>query len=354
KLDSFTVTGSNDVAENYNLLNPEVTCSLVINRRQIQIQVVLEDGKYSIELDEEVPTEDFEDVSGSEFGFAADDLSNITAVYSYVYLGADGNSASTSVDREDVNKTIGIYEISVEFKEATVNGNVLGNYRITENLSAELEVTARKVTVEPMYNGADRAYNGEALKESDFTFRHWHGDNESELGFDESFVPEYEFLFDNGKVQSTDFPVNAGTYTVTINFKNINPNVYTLTYSDTVLTVTIFKRTLVATVNYDASQYADLTYSFDLLPTSSISISDTDENGDTGILDCDKGEDGVYIDWYFYNDVMNTDVVYNYAGTDEIIFTLEGDANGNYQLQTENSGVTFTVKKAPLYVTPNS
>ncbi len=346
KFVSFTVTGTNDVVENYNLLNPEEWCKLVINRREIQIQAVLNGNDFfSIERYDDLPEEGFED-----FTFVEEDLANLTPVYSYGYLGVDGTSEPQEVAKEDVNQTRGTYELYVDFTETEEDGNVLGNYLITENLPATLEVTARRVTVEAVYNGEERQYNGEALEATDFSFNHWHGDNKSELGFYDDFEAEYELLFTKDGEESNDLPVNAGTYSVKIRVTNADESVYLVSDSQTEVTVTISKRVLVATAHYDASEFEGITYNYGLLPTS-VTVTDTDENGDIGILDKDV-EKGVKIDFVFYNDKLRKEVVYNYAGVDEIRFKIAGDKDKNYQLSTASSGETFTVSPAKIYVTP--
>ncbi|MDE7082448.1 MAG: hypothetical protein K2O89_01930 [Clostridia bacterium] len=326
---SFKVEGTNDVAENYNLTTDvsSLTCALKIQQRDVTVEVV----SRTIERPEITATPLFDEDFTDEFVGNDRDI----AEYYYTYFNENGEEVT------DV-ATKGVYTVKITF---TGSALILNNYDITAK-DGKLTITARQVGATPVYSGGEVVYSGVAVDPADcFGYEDWHATDPSEKGFAEDYNPTPRFVFTDEKGNTTYAPVNAGTYTVTVEFPDLDEDEYYFTGSDEI-TFTIKQKTVSVSVSYDPSEYENLVYGYNKLPVGSITVTEE------GILPED--EDLYSVKSFFYNLTQDKETVYDLAGDYEIRARLNNEY-GNYVIDEDTVwDAIFTVQKATLYVKPVS
>ncbi len=348
KLASFTVTGANTVAENYSLDTAAsvLECNLEITVRKITVTVNDRSIERPATTIDPVADESFVSESNGSFGFTDADLSKLTPVYSYSYKQANGTFKPVSV--AEVN-AIGDYKVEVKFEGSAT---VLNNYDITYK-AGNLEITARKVAVKAIYTGGEIEYDGEAVDPTSDKWKDMFGYEDKHVGHDddgfaEGYEPAPRYVFTNVITKkTTNAPVNAGTYRLTVEFPDVDPNEYHIDSSEYIL-FTIEQRTVRVTVECDLNDYQNLKYSHSLLPKGSIKVTDADNR----ILEKDRG--AYYLYGSFFNLTQSTETEYDLAGDYEIMARLNNEY-GNYKIAEDTEWVNkFSVATVRIYVKPVS
>ncbi len=331
-LTDFTV--ENGLTANYSLVNKsalengEIFCNLTIDKRDISFAVI----DASIELGNDIPKASYT-VGG--YGFVGEEQNELVPVYTYYAIGEGG--ALTPVTEEELNVR-GEYAVGLSFIDE--NG-VLDNYNVVGNEYGILEITARKVTVNIMYTGGDFTYNGDPISLDGLTYSHVHTTNPTESGFLADNIPEHRYSFTDAKGNvAYDAPVNAGTYTVKVEFLNVDEDDYAI-YNEGSVTITVKPREV--TVEITCNGYDDLIYTNTNLSRDGVEIAFN------GILEKDEGD--YTVDWYFYNKTMGRRVTVDYSGDYYVMPEVKG-ANDNYVIVDYEPTVLFTIAKITVYVTP--
>lgn len=301
------------IAEDGNTLS----CTLTIKPRDLTVKVM--DRKVELGTDEEYTTDHI------VTDFIGSDLENA------------GASFNATLDAVKPAGAVAQYTVTVEF----ANADVMNNYNVVKNESGTLVIVHRWVEVAPEYTEEKSfVYNGEAVPAEYFDISHVHK-SESQLeaddlyGFREEDVAKmyavYTFvnvMDENDIYTDGEFPVNAGTYTVTVKLYGIDEYVieddYFVEYKS--VTFTIEKRNVTLATQNDVENGGITEFVYDNKEPAykAILVEDTSAYGDgeCGIIgELPEAEFELYIN--------NEKAEKFNAGTYQVRATFEGIENYN-------------------------
>lgn len=322
----FTVNGG--IADNYSVAEEsKLSCNLTISPKNITVTVFSRTGVDAVER----PTDPTAlPVEGEDFDksvFLGSDALSLEWEYTYYFGEKSPENLVTNV------KAIGDYTVELKI---TGNADILNNYNIT-TADGTLEITARQVTVKPLFDG--KVYDGEPINLNDVYYTHWHTNVEPmEDGFleneDKNFTFTYYF---NGSLTP---PVNADTYKLEVVVSGYDEEIYHIEYEET--EIEIEKRPVTATVTL-GSGFSNLVYSHAALPTD-ITLS----TGDFVQKDIDN--DAAHLNYVISHFERGDNPAMTFAGN--YIVRAEAD-NDNYVINNIDSVFPmFYVNRITVYMGP--
>lgn len=223
-VDKFTVVAfadGRDVSGNYRLGDFENSSDIEIIRRKISLSVSFngsESDSHEYTGEEinlntlyspygpyaSLHDSSFENNDGESWGIYANDIKNLSAVFSFTKNG------------EQVKlKELGVYEVSVTLEDAE-GCDTLKNYEIVSSATGYFEVTRRQVNVYPCIPSVWLEYDGEKLNTSVLDYYTLHRTSD-EVGFisesdKDDYTAEYSLFEDGSEVNLIDNILQAGTY----------------------------------------------------------------------------------------------------------------------------------------------